>query len=90
MIRLKGRERRAAERRHRQGMDAARQIVGRGILDEATDRIVPAAVVALVFGRTGERISADDARDFLNAALADRGFPLLPPTTEAAEAGEDQ
>lgn len=71
-------------------MEAARQIVGRRILDDATDRIVPAEVVALVFGRTGERISEDDARDYLNAVLADRGFPLLPTPTQALEAGEDR
>ncbi|WP_405585286.1 hypothetical protein [Streptomyces sp. NBC_01092] len=79
----KHRENRAARRLHQQGMSAAGHIVSRhALLDKATNS-TPAEVVALLFGWTGDRITEDDAHDYLNAVLADRGYPLLAASTEA-------
>lgn len=69
--------RRAADRQHRQLMDAARHIVSRRAIESSVDRIDPAEIVALVFGRHNIRITNDDAADYLNAVLADRGYPLF-------------
>ncbi|MEV5182893.1 hypothetical protein AB0K88_24345 [Streptomyces werraensis] len=76
----KHREQRAARRLHRQGMNAARRIVSHHALTNSVADVIPAAVVSLLFGWTGQRITETEARDYLNAVLADRGFPLLPDT----------
>ncbi|MBT2673970.1 hypothetical protein J7E95_24745 [Streptomyces sp. ISL-14] len=71
-------EGRTARRRHRHLMEAAHHIVRRHALDDSTDKASGAEVAALVFGWHGLRIADDEALDYLNAVLADRGFPLLP------------
>ncbi|MFF1297956.1 MULTISPECIES: hypothetical protein [unclassified Streptomyces] len=69
--------RRTAARQHRQLMAAARHILSRHALEGTVTRINPAEIVALVFGRHAVRITEDEAVDYLNAALADRGYPLF-------------
>ncbi|MET8982116.1 hypothetical protein ABZX85_41690 [Streptomyces sp. NPDC004539] len=79
--------RRAAARRHRQLMAAAERIVSRSILYSQVDTAAPADVAALVFGRHGLRIEHDEALDYLNAVLAERGYALRRTGTTAPEAG---
>lgn len=84
---MKFTERRAAVRRHRQLMAAAEQIVSRSILYSQVDKAAPADVAALAFGRHGLRIEQDEALDYLNAVLAERGYALRRPDTTTPEAG---
>ena len=81
---MKGRERRAAVRRHRLLMSAAKYIVSRRAVYDQVEQAAPAELAALVFGRYGWRIDDAEALEYLNAVLAERGFPLLaasPPLT---------
>ncbi|MGC9536548.1 hypothetical protein [Streptomyces sp. UG1] len=80
-------ERRAERRRHRHLMEAAQHIVRRHALDDSTDTASPAKVAALAFGWHGLRVAEDEALDYLNAVLADRGFPLLPAPETTQETG---
>ncbi|MFD9192963.1 hypothetical protein ACFWCA_32715 [Streptomyces phaeochromogenes] len=66
----------AATRRHAQLLRAAHSVVSRGTLDRSVQDIAPAEVVAVAFGRYELRITEDEALDYLNAVLAERGFPL--------------
>lgn len=68
--------RRAATRRHQQLLDAARHTVSRHAVEDTITRIDPAEIVSLVFGRNAIRITEAEALDYLNAVLADRGYPL--------------
>jgi len=79
--------RRAATRRHRQLLNVADRIVSRHALDRELGLADPAAVTALAFGRHGLRIDDAEARDYLNAVLAERGLPLLP-TPAAVQEGD--
>ncbi|MFF7067330.1 hypothetical protein [Streptomyces pseudovenezuelae] len=81
---MKGRESRAAARRHRLLMSAASHIVSRHSLYDQVEQAAPAELAALVFGRHALRIDDEEALDYLNAVLAERGFPLIaaqPPLT---------
>ncbi|MEU8688813.1 hypothetical protein [Streptomyces sp. NPDC048665] len=81
----KFREQRAAHLRHRQLMRAADRVVSRHVIDNEPSRATAAEVAALVFGWHGLRVPEDEATEYLNAVLADRGFPLLPSSAEAGE-----
>ena len=71
------REERAARRLHRQAMAAARHVVGRHVIGDSTDKASGAEVAAVLFGWYGVRIDEVEGLDYLNAVLADRGYPLL-------------
>lgn len=73
---MKGRERRAAARRHRLLMSAASHIVSRRAFYDQVEQAAPAELTALVFGRHGLRIDDAEALEYLNAVLAERGYPL--------------
>lgn len=77
--------RRVENRRHGQLLAAARHIVGRRIVELNVQDVEPAEVVALAFGRYGLRIDEGEALDYLNADLAERGYPLRAPSTEEGE-----
>ncbi|RSN13762.1 hypothetical protein DMH25_08205 [Streptomyces sp. WAC 01325] len=79
------RARKAADRRHRQLLRAANDVVSRRSLAGTIDDIDPAEIVAIAFGRHELRIDVDEALDYLNAILAERGFPLRYATAEAGE-----
>lgn len=81
------RARKAAERRHRQLLRAAEHVVSRHIIDQQDTPVDPAAVVAVAFGRYELRITEDEARDYLNAVHAERGYPLRTADPSAPEAG---
>lgn len=70
------RARKDADRRHKQLLVAARHVVSRGTLDRRIEDIDLAEVAAVAFGRYQLRITEDEALDYLNAVLAERGFPL--------------
>jgi hypothetical protein len=64
------------QKRHQMLLKAARHIVGRRLLVDTDFSTSPAEIVALAFGWYGLRIDDDEALDYLNAVLAERGFPL--------------
>lgn len=66
----------AAARRHSQLLRTANDVVSRGSLDRRIADLDPALIVALAFGRYELRVTDEEAIDYLNAALAERGFPL--------------
>ena len=68
--------RRAAARRHQQLLDAARHILSRHAIENTVTAIDPAEIVAVAFGRYAIRVTEGEATDYLNAVLADRGYPL--------------
>lgn len=70
------RARKDADRRHKQLLLAARHVVSRGTLDRRIEDIDLAEVVAIAFGRYQLRITNEEALDYLNAVLAERGYPL--------------
>ncbi|GGV13741.1 hypothetical protein [Streptomyces spectabilis] len=73
----KTRARRAAAVRHRQLLDTAERVVRRHILEgQSGSDATPAEMVALAFGRLALHIDEDEARDYLNAVLVERGYPL--------------
>lgn len=77
MIILKKRAaRRASARTHQQLMAAAHHVVSRSALELGVEQARAAEVVALVFGRHALRIDESEALDYLNAVLAERGYPL--------------
>lgn len=79
MMLKKTREQRDAALRHRQFLDIANHVVRRHILEARSgSAATPAEVVALVFGRHAARIDEAEALDYLNAVLAEHGYPLLP------------
>lgn len=81
------RAKQATARRHRQLLRAASDVVSRHSLLGETPNADPAEIVAVAFGRHELRIDADEALDYLNAVLAERGFPLRYASTET---GGDQ
>lgn len=72
----KRRARKAADRRHHQLLCAANDVVSRRALLGQVEHTTPAEIVAIAFGRYELRIDEDEALDYLNAVLAERGFPL--------------
>lgn len=76
---IRNRRQAKAERRlHAQLLDAAGQAITKHVLGNGYGvRPEPALVVALAFALYAIRLDADEARDYLNAALAERGYPLL-------------
>lgn len=93
--------RRAEDRRHQQLLRIAQHIVSRVTLERRIEDIDVAEIVAVAFGRHQLRITEDEALDYLNAVLAERGYPLrtvhpaLPGTTSIPaqrnrKEGEDQ
>ncbi|MFJ2162388.1 hypothetical protein [Streptomyces sp. NPDC087856] len=85
------RAKKQATRRHRDLLSVAQRVVSRATLDRSTGQI--AEVVALAFGRHELRITDDEALDYLNAVLAERGFPLHAaalPAPRDEQDGEDQ
>lgn len=81
----KSRKQRAAARRHRLIMAATRHIVSRHVIYGDVKQATPGLVVAYLFGQSGLRIGEAEAVDYLNAVLADRGYPLLASSTSAGE-----
>lgn len=69
------REAKTASQRHARLMLAANSAINKHILREAD--ATPAFVVALAFAMFAIRVDEGDARDYLNAALADGGYALL-------------
>ncbi|QQC89853.1 hypothetical protein [Streptomyces alfalfae] len=69
------RQQKAASQRHARLMLAANKAINQHILREAD--ATPAFVVALAFAMFAIRLDTGEARDYLNAALADGGYPLL-------------
>ncbi|MER5211975.1 hypothetical protein ABT063_15680 [Streptomyces sp. NPDC002838] len=82
------RAQRAEDRRHRQLMHAAQHVISRRALDSDIAQATPAEVVALAFGRHALRIEDTEALDYLNAVLAERGYPLLTANATASETSE--
>lgn len=84
---------RAAARRHRDLLTVAQRVVSRATLDRSTEQIGLAEITALAFGRHQLRITDAEALDYLNAVLAERGFPLhaaAHPAPRDEQDGEDQ
>lgn len=79
------RARQAAGRRHRQLMRAASDVVRRHYLLGEAENATPAEIVAVAFGRHELRIDVDEALDYLNAVLAERGYALRHADAEAGE-----
>ncbi|MEU0069522.1 hypothetical protein ABZ027_08255 [Streptomyces sp. NPDC006332] len=79
------RAKKAADRRHRQLLLAANHVVNRSVLDRSVEQAAPAEIAAIAFGRYELRISDDEALDYLNAVLAERGCPLRTADTNAPE-----
>ncbi|MEU0587246.1 hypothetical protein [Streptomyces sp. NPDC006132] len=71
------RARKAADRRHRQLLRAANHVVSRRALNGQIEQADPAEIIAIAFGRYELRIDDDEALDYLNAVLAERGYALL-------------
>ncbi|AZM54148.1 hypothetical protein DMA15_17525 [Streptomyces sp. WAC 01529] len=71
------RDRLAARQRHTQLLAAANRTIHTQLLHGNTLRPEPATMVALSFAMFAIRLDAAEARDYLNAALAERGYPLL-------------
>lgn len=69
----------AERRRHNQGMRAARRVV---YISTSPSHARPSDVAALAFGSFRLRLSEQEALDFLNAVLVDRGEE---PYSEAAD-----
>ncbi|GFE20058.1 hypothetical protein [Streptomyces nigrescens] len=74
-------EKREASRRHRQIMNAAYHLLTPGLHLDTTARLSPEDVVVLAYGRHQIRITEEEARDALGAALLERGFDLGRMTT---------
>lgn len=74
--------RRTAARRHQSLMSAARHILSRHAIEGTVTRIDPAEIVALTFGQHAIRITESEAIEYLNAVLADRGYPLYQAAVE--------
>ncbi|MEU4170998.1 hypothetical protein AB0F46_29475 [Streptomyces sp. NPDC026665] len=66
----------AAARRHGQILRVAGDIVTRGAMERNVQGIDPNRIVAITFGRYRLRVTEDEALDYLNAELAERGYPL--------------
>ncbi|MFF4933552.1 hypothetical protein ACFY2H_32365 [Streptomyces griseofuscus] len=86
MFKLTGRRR--AFHDHRRLMHVACKVVARHATCGDPDTASTAEIVALAFGEHQMRITDAEALDYLNAALADRGYPLRPAAPQAG--GEDQ
>lgn len=71
----KRRQAKAEHRRHVRLMLAANRAINKHIL--RPDDPSPATVVALAFAMFAICLDEDEARKYLNAALADGGYPLL-------------
>ncbi|CAM5530773.1 hypothetical protein SALBM135S_00868 [Streptomyces alboniger] len=71
------RQKKAARRRHSALLAAAEQAIHLQLLHGNGMRPEPDKVVALAFAMFAIRLDLDEAREYLNAALAERGYPLL-------------
>lgn len=71
----KRRQQKAARLRHWRLMMAANKAINKHIL--RPDDPTPALVVALAFAMFAIRTDEAETRDYLNAALAEGGYPLL-------------
>ncbi|QNT96760.1 hypothetical protein HEP81_06525 [Streptomyces griseofuscus] len=80
--------RRRAFHQHQRLMRVAFKVVSRHATCGGPDTASTAEIVALAFGEHQMRITDAEALDYLNAALADRGYPLRPVAPQAG--GEDQ
>jgi len=70
-------EARSASRRHRQIMSAARHMADSPSLwGDETIQMDPEHVIVLAYGRHQIRVTPEEARDALGAALLERGFGL--------------
>ncbi|GES27901.1 hypothetical protein AB0G60_02735 [Streptomyces angustmyceticus] len=67
---------REAKRRHRQIMNAAYHLITPSLIVDRTARLSPEDVVVLVQGRHQIRITVDEAKDALGAALLEKGYSL--------------
>ncbi|MEV5611521.1 hypothetical protein [Streptomyces sp. NPDC052225] len=71
------RQARAERLRHARLLLAAEKAISSHVLRHQGMHPAPAVVVALAFALYAIRLDEDEARDYLNAALAERGYPLL-------------
>ncbi|MGV2914470.1 hypothetical protein [Streptomyces alfalfae] len=71
------RQQKTASRRHAALLAVADQAIHKQLLHGNGMRPGPDKVVALAFSMHAIRLDLDEARDYLNAALAERGYPLL-------------
>lgn len=71
------RQQKAARRRHAQLLVTADKAISKQLLHGNSLRPESATMVALAFGMFEIRLDIAEARDYLNAALAERGHPLL-------------
>jgi hypothetical protein len=74
---------RGEAQRHRRLMTTIDRIVGDIVLHDASARmeervaaLTPEFVGAYVFGRLGDRLTVQEATEYLAAVLAVRGFPI--------------
>ncbi|MFD6432842.1 hypothetical protein [Streptomyces venezuelae] len=73
------RDRRNQRQRHARLLVAAERAISKQLTHGTGQdlRPAPATFIALAFGMFAIRLDNDEARDYLNAALAERGYPLL-------------
>ncbi|MEW2272157.1 hypothetical protein [Streptomyces griseofuscus] len=80
--------RRRAFHQHQRLMRVAFKVVSRHAICGDSNTASTAEIVALAFGEHQLRITETEALNYLNAALADRGYPLRSAAPQAG--GEDQ
>jgi hypothetical protein len=67
----------AERQRHARLLVTAEKAINNHVLYREGLHPAPATVAALAFALFAIRLDEDEARDYLNAALAERGYPLL-------------